>query len=429
MRAFGRGIAAELGCVLTALTLAMPAYPAFPGGNGKIVFDSSRGAGVGLDVFSIEADGSSLTQLTDLSLDERRPVWSADGTRIAFDAESPAGIYVMNADGSDHNRLTVGGIDPAWSPDGSEIAFMCCSAAAGPLDVWLMSSDGTNQRAFLPGLGREGHPAWSPDGSKIAFISDMDRSQGVYNLEILAAGLEGGLVNLSNSPRDDLHPAWSPDGSRIAFDRDGDIWVMNADGTGQQNLTPGPTANGEQPAWSPDGSQIVFRVGGPSPNAEIAVMNADGTGTHNVTNDGFFDEFPDWQPLPNRPPDCSGVEAAPSVLERALRTRFVTVELSGATDPDGDPVSIEVDGVTQDEPVTGLGDPTSPDARPAAEPAEVRLRSERAPRGDGRVYRISFTATDSAGTSCTGTATVAVLRHRHRDAIDSAPPSFDSFER
>jgi dipeptidyl aminopeptidase/acylaminoacyl peptidase len=424
MRAFGRGIAAGLGCVLTALVLAMPAYPAFPGGNGKIVFDSSRGAGVGLDVFSIEADGSSLTQLTDLSLDERRPVWSADGTRIAFDAESPAGIYTMNADGTGRTRLTDGGIDPSWSPDGDEIAFMCCSAAAGPLDVWLMNSDGSNQRRFLPDRtgDRKGHPAWSPDGSRIAFITDRDRSQGVYNIEIFVAGFGGGFANVSNNPRDDLHPVWSPDGSKIAFDRDFAIWVMNADGSNQQNLT--GSVSGEQPAWSPDGTKIAFRTGGPTPGAEIAVMNADGSGLHTITQDSFFDEFPDWQPL-KRAPDCSKVPAAPDSIEHAVRPRFVPVALSGASGSNA--VSIRIDGVTQDEPVTSEGDPTSPDAQSGPAADRIQLRAERNPQGDGRVYRLSFTASDGQGGSCAGTATVSVPRHRDEPAVDSAPPSYDSF--
>ena len=409
------------------LCLVASAHAAFPGANGRIVFDTTRPGTADLDVHSIEPDGSDLTRLTDLALEDRRPVWSADGARIAFDSESPAGIHVMNADGSDRTRLTVGGIDPTWSPDGTEIAFMCCSAAAGPLDLWLMSSDGTNQRPLFPCCfaDRKGHPAWSPDGSKIAFISDRDRSQGNYNYEIFAAGLGGGFANLSNSPRDDLHPAWSPDGAKIAFERDGDVWVMNADGSGQHNLTGGPES-GQEPAWSPDGTKIAFQTFG-AEGYDIAVMNADGSGLHTITNDAFFDEFPDWQPLSNRPPDCSGAHATPDSIEQAVRSRFVTVALTGASDPDGDTVSFRIDGVTQDEPVRIQGDPTSPDARSAAAAGEVELRAERNPQGDGRVYRIAFTASDGQGGTCTGTAAVSVPRQKKDPAVDSAPPSFDSF--
>jgi len=65
-------------------------------------------------------------------------------------------------------------------------------------------------------------------------------------------------------------------------------------------------------------------------------------------------------------------------------------------------------------------------ARPGASDDQVRLRAERDPAGDGRVYRIAFTVSDGRD-DCSGVATVEVRRHKHRPAIDSAPPSYDSF--
>jgi hypothetical protein len=102
----------------------------------------------------------------------------------------------------------------------------------------------------------------------------------------------------------------------------------------------------------------------------------------------------------------------------------VRIALSGATDPDGDPVSLDIGDVTQDERVGG-----GPDAAPGRTSNEVRLRAERDLRGDGRVYRIAFEASDSSGASCTGTARVSVPRQKHRVAVDSAPPSYNSFSR
>jgi hypothetical protein len=129
----------------------------------------------------------------------------------------------------------------------------------------------------------------------------------------------------------------------------------------------------------------------------------------------------------NRPPTCSGVAAGPSVLFPPNH-RFVLVTLGGATDPDGDPVALAITGVTQDEPVNGKGDgSTSPDARRALAANKVLLRAERSGQGNGRVYRIAFTASDGEGGTCEGTATVAVPRNRARPAVDSAPPSYNSF--
>jgi hypothetical protein len=115
------------------------------------------------------------------------------------------------------------------------------------------------------------------------------------------------------------------------------------------------------------------------------------------------------------------------VLTTADR-RLVPITLDGATDPDGDSVTLSLDGVTQDEPVTGSGDHTSPDAVDAGD-GELRVRAERNPHGDGRVYRIAFTGSDGRGGECSGTAKVAVPRKRNKAALDSAPPSYDSLTR
>jgi hypothetical protein len=90
--------------------------------------------------------------------------------------------------------------------------------------------------------------------------------------------------------------------------------------------------------------------------------------------------------------------------------KLVAVTVSGITDPDtGDTVTTTITGVTQDEPVNGLGDgDTGPDAFITAGSATVKLRAERSGLGDGRVYVISFTGTDSHGATCTGTARVTV---------------------
>ena len=80
---------------------------------------------------------------------------------------------------------------------------------------------------------------------------------------------------------------WSPDGRKILFVRSGhpDIYVMNADGTGQRNLTRSvtrPFATDTAPAWSPDGRKILF-VSNRDRNGEVYVMNADGSGKRKLT--------------------------------------------------------------------------------------------------------------------------------------------------
>ena len=133
-------------------------------------------------------------------------------------------------------------------------------------------------------------------------------------------------------------------------------------------------------------------------------------------------------PPPNKPPDCSTVTVSPKTIWSPNHA-LVLVTLSGGTDPDGDPVALKITGVTQDEPLNGTGDgDKTPDALPGPTPASVRLRAERKRNGDGRVYRISFTGSDGAGGSCAGTVTVTVPRDQGgTTAVDSAPPSYNSF--
>lgn len=112
----------------------------------------------------------------------------------------------------------------------------------------------------------------------------------------------------------------------------------------------------------------------------------------------------------NEPPDCTSATASPGSLwppNHKLRE----VRVGGATDPDGDDVTVTITGVTQDEPEGRPGDgATAPDVVDGASPNEVRLRAERAGSGDGRVYSVAFSASDGKGGSCTGTARVGVPR-------------------
>jgi uncharacterized repeat protein (TIGR01451 family) len=110
--------------------------------------------------------------------------------------------------------------------------------------------------------------------------------------------------------------------------------------------------------------------------------------------------------------------------------KYVNGQIAGVTDADGDPVTLTITGITQDEPVDadGNGDGhTSPDATVGSAGA-FQVRAERAGGGDGRVYSISFSASDAQGGSCTGTLAVGVPHDQGSGstAIDSAPPSYDS---
>ncbi len=115
----------------------------------------------------------------------------------------------------------------------------------------------------------------------------------------------------------------------------------------------------------------------------------------------------------NSPPDCSG--AMPGVGKLwPPNHKPATVAIRGVSDPDSDPVTMRVDAITQDEPVNAKGDgDTAPDGFGIGE-AQAQLRAERSGKGNGRVYRIGFTANDGRGGSCTGSVTVGVPHDQGR---------------
>jgi hypothetical protein len=119
------------------------------------------------------------------------------------------------------------------------------------------------------------------------------------------------------------------------------------------------------------------------------------------------DEENDECVLENLPPDCSTASADPSELW-SPNHKYVDIAIIDVTDPDGDPVMITIDAITQDEEVNalGIGDGnTSPDGKGVGTDT-ASIRSERQGSGNGRVYEISFTAEDGNGAACSGAVQV-----------------------
>src|SRR6185503_9170858 len=110
---------------------------------------------------------------------DRYPVWSPDGTKIAFGRKTftvNSQIYVMNADGSNPTRITnnsAADSQPSWSPDGTKIAFVSTRDESKG-EIYVMNADGSNQTRLTTNTEFELDPAWSPDGTKIAFTSTRD---------------------------------------------------------------------------------------------------------------------------------------------------------------------------------------------------------------------------------------------------------------
>ncbi len=268
---------------------------------GKIAFVSNRDGN--REIYVMNADGTGQTRLTNNKVQDFSPAWSPDGKKLAFlrGKNFPDGsIYVMNADGSNQAKLEGAPMharDPAWSPDGSKIAFACPKDAVS--EICVIGADGKNLKwltDYYPDGSRRPdyfHPAWPPDGKKIAFSGEYDiyvmDADGKNIKQITKVSIEYGG-----------QPAWSPDGKKIAFSsrqtNNGDIYVINADGSGPANLTNMPEGN-VNPSWSPDGKRIVFESGWNSVKNAIVIMNADGSGKAGLTSEKHLDNTePAWQP-------------------------------------------------------------------------------------------------------------------------------------
>ena len=122
--------------------------------NGLILFTSTASGGGTTQLYSIEPNGTGLTQLTFGPGSSDDGQWSPNGQQIVFMSnrsgptnKGPWRIYTMNADGSNVTQLTTrSSRTPAWSPDGSHIVFMETSIPPnGNFDIYTMNANGTNQ--------------------------------------------------------------------------------------------------------------------------------------------------------------------------------------------------------------------------------------------------------------------------------------------
>jgi Tol biopolymer transport system component len=254
--------------------------------DGKnVLFTAQDSSGVDLYVMSI--DGSSKRNLTRTRVSDSEGDWSADGSMIVYQS-GPNGsadhIWVMNADGSGQRQVTANTAafnhSPCWSPDGKRIAFEWSRKNAegnysGYDEIHLINVDGSGEINLASDAM---DPEWCPDGSMLAF---QQKGVGMYVINANGSGLR---TILPSAPYYGGSIQWSPDGKRIAFAQyiapGANVFVVNQDGTGKTQLTNFPDEGLETIVWSFDGNGIGFVR-----NGDLYVMKADGSDLKRITDD------------------------------------------------------------------------------------------------------------------------------------------------
>jgi Tol biopolymer transport system component len=253
--------------IMLLVSAGQPAEAAFPGVNGRIVYDDYAGRRH-YDIESVRPEGTGITSLT---------------------------------------RNRVPDIQPSWSPDGSKIVFHTVTynpeIQDGDFDLYTINADGTGRTRLTTDPAYDSGAVWSPDGSKIVFTSRRDGRDGVYTMAPEPESETNRPQRLAGGGEYSFD--WSPDGEKIAFEvnvapnsHDGrfEIYTMNADGTNRTRLTYRDRWSAQSPAWSPNGEKIAFeRLG------HIYIINPAREGATNkprqiVESGGAFGI--DWQPIP-----------------------------------------------------------------------------------------------------------------------------------
>lgn len=228
--------------------------------------------------------GATPVFYTEPPVADSTPLWSADGTKLAFfrydrRLRESWTMYVMGAKGGAKRTpfaLPGGAGFPILSPDWSKVVF---NIDVDTLRIMNVDGSGFRDIAAEP---RPGTIVWSPDSRSLAFAT--------YNDRIVVLAVDGGGAKEIADGGES--PAWSPDAERLAFlSNSKDIAVVNRDGTGRRTVVVGEPERSGPPGWSPDGGRLAFA----GRDGLLKVVGLDGTLLRSFDG-SFYIEAPNWSP-------------------------------------------------------------------------------------------------------------------------------------
>lgn len=282
-----------------ALQSQQPNRPVINGGlpsvspdGDAIAFISNRSGTY--DVYATSADGSELLRITNTPANESAPIWTLDG-RVVFSvwADNASTLYAASSRNPQPAVIgTAAGRQPMISPDGKKLIYS--SGQFPSMHLVESALDGSNVRTLTKVPSASFNAVYSPDQSRIAFArADSTRQLQVWVMNADGTG-ERQLTRFAAEDGSPQWPAWSPDGTRLAIqsgrynrnapaENTAHIWIVDVKTAAATRLNPHTTAYlDETPSWFPDGKRIAFQSDR-SGRMEVWVMNADGTGAVQVT--------------------------------------------------------------------------------------------------------------------------------------------------
>ncbi len=290
-------------------SLRAPNFPATPlswSNDGKqILFSIWNGNQESTEIYKLDYASDRFTQLTNDNAKNFFASWSPSGDRIAYMSDYQ--LWLMDADGSNKQKLIEQEARKlAWSPDGKMIAFE--SSLSGDIrefDIWVVNVDGTNLRNLTRTVGLvEFDPVWSPDSTHVAYESSLMNGDGQIYITNLQSGEQHQLTESGNN----IVVAWTKSdeneilnanlsgyisdqsGHTLAFVKDGNIWLIQEDGSGLTKLTSLPREKDRYIpyTWSPTGREIAYILDG-----DVRIINIATWHQRQITTDARA-EAVDW---------------------------------------------------------------------------------------------------------------------------------------
>jgi hypothetical protein len=258
----------------------------------KIVFTSDRNGNE--DIFSMNLDGTELTQLTDYQGNDNYPAVSPDGEKIAYtsDIDGIWQVMIMNWDGTEKTQLTQNPWRsgyPTWSFDGRFIFFEVYQD--GDWEIYRIDSDGSNmKRLTLNPSAYDWHPCGHPFQYKIIYESGSVRDYDLYIMDYNGDNIE----KISDADMSKRVPAISVDGEMIVFAvYEGDnsyIYTMDINGENLNSIS-GSLTKCSHPSISPNNDYIAFECI-TNGQEDLYIVSPDGTGLNQLTNTAGNDRDP-----------------------------------------------------------------------------------------------------------------------------------------